>query len=171
MRDRLDELFLQVGAAAIGGGAIVGLTPIAERFLHDRSIEWAVVLVARFVAAGLDEHDGAVAAAEVANVIGPVAQGQIAEQGSVAAVLLTTLEILCPDQRKDRVITHEERVGTMINVLPAEIPHLQNDFVPPGAGLQFRRDDRHAVSRIARRIEYVPVQASADLRFADSTIA
>jgi hypothetical protein len=143
-RDFLDK----VCATAVGRGAEVHQRVAAEGLLDDFLRNRANVVVLGPVTTRLHDRHGSVAPAEVPDVIDPIAERLIAENHHVAFVLCAALEVVRPDQGEYGVVAHEESMRAVINVLAAEIPHLQCDLILARAQ-QSRGDDRDAVGGIA----------------------
>ncbi len=105
------------------------------------------------------------------DVVDPIEKRLIAEKHHVAFVLRPALEVFCPEQGENGVVAHEERMRAVINVLAAEVPHLQQDFGGAVSCRQPGGNDRDAMGGIAVQLKPLPRQPAAELRLADPAIA
>src|SRR5271166_3226054 len=123
-RKFLDE----VCAAAIFGRTEVHQAVTAEGLFDDCLRNRADVLVAGPIAPRLDDRQGAIAPAEMPDVVDPIEERLIAKNHHIAFVLRPALEVFCPQQGENGVVSHEQRMRALVDVLAAEVPHLQLDF-------------------------------------------
>ena len=79
-------------------------------------------ILLRPLAAALHHDHRAVGPAEGAHVFQPVAEGVVAEHQAVRCLLGTVFEVWAPNDHEDGPGLHEQGVGPVVDVLPAEVP-------------------------------------------------
>ena len=168
---RLMQCFVERSSPSVTLGAVVQQLEKRKRrkrFLRNRRDNEPVLLP---VAAGLHDQNRASGSAKLPDILDPIGQGLIAEGNTVEAVLVSILGLENPDEHENRPAAQKQRVGTVIDILPSEIPDLQPQRRSVLRWFQGRGRHQDSMGRGDRVIKRLMTQPAANLGLSDAAVA
>lgn len=125
------------------------------------------------IALALHDNHRTVVASERSHVVEPVGERLIAQGDTILEGFIPIFEMRGPQNHEDGAAAQEERMGAVVDVLPAEIPpvDLEDLLLVADPDTQLLPPDLHAVGRHDSLVERLAAETPAELGFADATIA